>query len=73
MDRWYEVFCHKGTDAILQQARLRTVTLGRRVTVLADGQRWQGNAVDLDADGALLVRDETGAVRRVLADDVSIR
>ncbi|MGZ5393774.1 MAG: hypothetical protein ACXWD3_18620 [Mycobacterium sp.] len=27
----------------------------------------------MDTDGALLVRDETGAVRRVLAADVSIR
>ena len=67
------VFCHKGTDSILQQARRRTATLGRPVTVLADDQRWQGIALDLDTDGALLVRDETGAVRRVLADDVSIR
>lgn len=73
MDRWYAVFCHKGTDAILQQARRRTATLGRPVTVLADHQRWQGIALDLDTDGALLVRDETGAVRRVLAADVSIR
>jgi BirA family biotin operon repressor/biotin-[acetyl-CoA-carboxylase] ligase len=73
MDRWYEVFCHNGTGSILQQARRRTATLGRRVTVLADDQRWQGIALDLDTDGALLVRDQTGAVRRVLADDVSIR
>ncbi len=73
MDRWYEVFCHEGTASILQQARRRTATLGRPVTVLADDQRWQGIALDLDTDGALLVRDETGAVRRVLADDVSIR
>jgi len=73
MDRWYDVFCHQGTDAILQQARCRTATLGRPVTVLADHQRWQGVALDLDTDGALLVRDETGAVHRVLADDVSIR
>lgn len=73
MDRWYSIFCQEGTDAILQQARRRTATLGRPVTVLADHQRWQGIALDLDTDGALLVRDETGAVRRVLAADVSIR
>ena len=73
MDRWYSIFCQDGTDGILQQARRRTATLGRPVTVLADHQRWQGIALDLDADGALLVRDETGTVRRVLADDVSIR
>jgi BirA family transcriptional regulator, biotin operon repressor / biotin---[acetyl-CoA-carboxylase] ligase len=73
MDRWYAVFCHNGTDTILRQARGRTATLGRPVTVLADQQRWRGIALDLDTDGALLVRDETGAVRRVIADDVSIR
>jgi BirA family biotin operon repressor/biotin-[acetyl-CoA-carboxylase] ligase len=73
MDRWYAVFCHNGTDTILRQARGRTATLGRPVTVLADQQRWRGIALDLDTDGALLVRDETGVVRRVLAADVSIR
>jgi BirA family transcriptional regulator, biotin operon repressor / biotin---[acetyl-CoA-carboxylase] ligase len=73
MDRWYEAFCTVGADSILRQVRERTATLGRPVTVLADGQGWNGIALDLDTDGALLVRDESGAVRRVLADDVSIR
>jgi len=73
MDRWYDVFCTVGTETILRHVRQRTATLGRAVTVLADGQGWQGIALDLDADGALLVRDETGVVRRVIADDVSIR
>jgi BirA family biotin operon repressor/biotin-[acetyl-CoA-carboxylase] ligase len=73
MDRWYEVFRSGRTDAIVQEARRRTVTLGRPVTVLADDRRWQGMALDLDADGALLVQDSAGTVHRVLADDVSIR
>jgi len=73
MDRWYEVFRSGRTDAVIQEARRRMVTLGRPVTVLADDRRWQGIALDLDADGALLVQDEERAVHRVLADDVSIR
>jgi BirA family biotin operon repressor/biotin-[acetyl-CoA-carboxylase] ligase len=73
MDRWYEVFRSGRTEAIVQEARRRTATLGRPVTVLADDRRWQGIALDLDADGALLVQDEAGAKHRVLADDVSIR
>jgi biotin-(acetyl-CoA carboxylase) ligase len=43
------------------------------VTVLEGAQPWSGLALDLDATGALLVADETGTVRRILADDVSIR
>jgi BirA family biotin operon repressor/biotin-[acetyl-CoA-carboxylase] ligase len=73
MDRWYTVFRSEGTHRIVQQARRRTATLGRPVTVLADDGRWQGMALDLDTDGALLVQDEAGTVHRVLADDVSIR
>jgi BirA family biotin operon repressor/biotin-[acetyl-CoA-carboxylase] ligase len=73
MDRWYTAFRSEGTERIVQQARRRTATLGRPVSVLADDRRWQGIALDLDTDGALLVRDEAGAVQRVLADDVSIR
>jgi len=73
MDRWYTVFRAEGSDLIVQQARRRMATLGRRVTVLADDRGWQGIALDLDRDGALLVQDEAGTVHRVLADDVSIR
>jgi len=47
--------------------------LGRDVAVDSGADRWLGVALDLDEDGALLVRAEDGAVRRVLADDVSIR
>lgn len=73
LDRWYEIFREGRVEAILAAGRERSATLGHRVDVLEDGGRWQGLAVDLDADGALLVREGGGAVRRVLASDVSIR
>jgi BirA family biotin operon repressor/biotin-[acetyl-CoA-carboxylase] ligase len=73
MDRWYAVFRTEGSGAILQPARRRTATLGRPVAVVADQRQWRGIALDLDTDGALLVRDDAGNVHRVLAADVSIR
>jgi BirA family biotin operon repressor/biotin-[acetyl-CoA-carboxylase] ligase len=73
LDRWYAVFCSGGRSKILQAAREQTATLGRDVIVESGADRWQGVALDLDEDGALLVRAEDGAVRRVLAEDVSIR
>jgi BirA family transcriptional regulator, biotin operon repressor / biotin---[acetyl-CoA-carboxylase] ligase len=73
LDRWYQRFLATGPDDVVAAARRETATLGRPVTVLADGAAWNGVALDLDGDGALLVRDAGGAVRRVLADDVSIR
>jgi BirA family biotin operon repressor/biotin-[acetyl-CoA-carboxylase] ligase len=73
LDRWYQAFSAGQTDAILASGRERSATLGRPVEVLAGAERWRGVALDLDTDGALLVREEAGGVRRVLASDVSIR
>jgi BirA family biotin operon repressor/biotin-[acetyl-CoA-carboxylase] ligase len=73
LDRWYTAVCGDGMSMILNAARARTSTLGQPVTVDTGEEKWQGTALDLDDDGALLVVDGQGAVRRVLADDVSIR
>lgn len=72
-DKWYEMFSAGDRAVILSAARDRMATLGRAVTVISGPERWQATAVDLDEDGALLVRDERGAIQRVLAADVSIR
>jgi BirA family biotin operon repressor/biotin-[acetyl-CoA-carboxylase] ligase len=73
LDRWYAIFQEGGLASILAAGRERSATLGRPVEVLGDEERWQGLAVDLDVDGALLVREGGGELRRVLAGDVSIR
>ena len=73
LDRWYAAVGGDGPSMILQAARVRTVTLGKPVTVDTGDAQWHGTAVDLDEDGALLVLDGQGAVQRVIADDVSIR
>ena len=73
IDRWYGVFCQRRFDEILASGRGRSATLRHVVEVLAGEGTWQGVAMDLDSDGALLVRAEHGGVRRVIASDVSIR
>jgi BirA family biotin operon repressor/biotin-[acetyl-CoA-carboxylase] ligase len=73
LDRWYAAFQARGAAMILTSARSRMATLGQAVTVDPGPTEWQGRAVDLDEDGALLVQDGGGVVRRVLAGDVSIR
>jgi len=73
IDRWYGVFCQRRFDEILASGRGRSATLRHVVEVLSGEGTWQGVAMDLDADGALLVRAEHGGLRRVIASDVSIR
>lgn len=73
LDRWYEEFSAGRLEAILACGRERSAILGSAVDVLAGDERWSGLALDLDADGALLVRKDNGSLRRVVAGDVSIR
>ncbi len=53
--------------------RAAVAWLGERVEVVGPGKRVSGIALDVAADGALLVRLADGEIRRVTAGDVSLR
>lgn len=58
----------------LNEYAARSVTIGARVQVTSPDAVFAGVAEGIDETGALLVReDTTGAPRRVLAGDVSVR
>ncbi len=57
---------------LLDAWRARSVTLGRRVDVTSGEERLSGVAEDIDTAGALLLRLESGEVRRLLAGDVTL-
>lgn len=62
-------------EAVLDRWRSLSITLGRpvRVSSATGAPTLVGTAEDVDADGALLVRTEDGALHRVLAGEVSLR
>ncbi len=59
-------------DALMEQWRVRSITLGRHVRVVGSGTACEGVAESVDADGALVVRTKAG-LRRIVASDVSLR
>ena len=61
--------------AVLGAWRALSVTLGHRVRVTpaTGGPALVGEAADVDADGALLLRRDDGRVERLLAGEVSLR
>ena len=61
-----------GFGNILDEWRKYSITLNREVLVKGIKESYVGKAVDIDADGALLVESE-GQLKTVLAGDVSIR
>lgn len=71
LEDWLDVHAEQGFDPIREAWRERSVTLGREVSVKADGRELVGTAADIDEQGALLVRT-AGGMERVLAGDVQL-
>ncbi len=71
LERWIDRYVSSGIEAIIPAWQQRmAVGLTARATV--DGARLTGAVTGLDADGALLLRDETGKVHRVRSGDVEV-
>ena len=79
----YELLCRGGDGAgaiaVLDEAKQNSATLGRRVSVsldattdapAGDGHGLEGVASDLDADGRLLITDDSGTIHTVAVGDV---
>jgi BirA family biotin operon repressor/biotin-[acetyl-CoA-carboxylase] ligase len=69
LDEWYASFVEGGLVALRPAWLERTQSIGRRARA-ADGR--EGIAVDLDADGALLLRADGGETMRVVAGLVTM-
>ncbi|MFH1062651.1 MAG: biotin--[acetyl-CoA-carboxylase] ligase [Candidatus Omnitrophota bacterium] len=71
-----EIYYHKlekGSFAeIIDAWRDLSMTLGKRIKVEWRGQMIQGQAMDIDDMGALIVRDDFGFSHHILSGDVSV-
>ncbi len=72
LDRCYADFLAEGPEAVLKQWRRFAGFLGRRIRVVVEGKTVDGQAVDVDSNGALLVRTDTGFVEAVAAGEVLV-
>jgi BirA family biotin operon repressor/biotin-[acetyl-CoA-carboxylase] ligase len=70
LERWYSIFIHEGSAAILEAWRNRAQIKGRRVNVTSFGEALTGVAIDVDSDGALILETGDEGRRRVVAGDV---
>ncbi|MCR4403368.1 MAG: biotin--[acetyl-CoA-carboxylase] ligase [Firmicutes bacterium] len=68
----YGRFLSGGFLEILERVRVYSDTLGREIEAACSGGVVRGTAVDIDADGALVIRTSSGDLR-VVSGDVSVR
>jgi len=73
LEAWYERWQEEGFAPVAQAWREASITLGHQVRVVAAERVYAGRAVDIDGEGALLVEEEGGNLRRFHYGEISLR
>lgn len=73
MEHYYNDFTRGRFARILEEWKSLTDMIGKDVEVVSFDERFEGEAIDVDQDGALMVKLEDGSVKRVFSADASIR
>jgi len=73
MESSYRRFLDKGPQTVISAWKKYNLTLGKNVTVHTLREDFTGYAVDIDSEGALLVKDEKGILKRFHSGDVTLK
>ena len=66
----YLLLQKEGFSPIIERWRELSSTLGRRVKISYHKEYIEGEAIDVDLDGGLLIRNDTGFIEKIMAGDV---
>ena len=67
---WYDRFRQSGFPSVLERWKELSDVIGRNVSVHTFNRRHTGEVLDVDPDGALILRDREGALQKILAGDI---
>ena len=70
MEALYLLFQKEGFHPIVETWRELSSTLGRRVMVSCYKEKVEGEALDVDLDGGLLIRKDSGFIEKIYSGDI---
>jgi len=73
LDAFYEQFLKEGAIEILDKWKKYALFLGHLVSITNEAETIRGLALDVDGEGALVLKLDDGALKRVFVGDVSLR
>jgi BirA family biotin operon repressor/biotin-[acetyl-CoA-carboxylase] ligase len=72
LDYWYRLYCGRRFDEIIARFRSYENTTGKRVSVMVAGHIIEGEAIGIDDNGFLYVRDDEGKVHTSTSGELTI-
>jgi BirA family biotin operon repressor/biotin-[acetyl-CoA-carboxylase] ligase len=73
LEKWYTLFLREGGKPVLDAWREKARLKGKPVKVTSFGETLLGRAVDIDAEGRLILETEKGERKRIVAGDVEYK
>jgi len=70
LDKWYAKILKQEFKQVMTEWKQRSATLNKRVRITDPASTIEGHAIDLDEDGALLIRKDNGLIVKKSAGDV---
>jgi len=72
LEHWYTLVHREGILPIVHRWKELSITLGRHIRMSEPSGKIEGIAVDLDEDGGLLIRTDSGTVIKRMSGDVEM-
>lgn len=72
IEKNYIGFLRHGAEAVIERWRDYNITIGKRVRISAHKEHIEGMAMDIDSDGSLLLRKDSGLVQKFTSGDVTL-
>lgn len=70
IEYFYLLFKKKGAQPIIEKWRQLSFLTGERVEVACQKKKLTGVVLDIDSDGSLLIREDSGFIKRLTAGDI---
>lgn len=71
LEKYYEVYKKEGFAPFLLDWKKKSITLQKRIKIKGLVESYEGIAEDIDEDGALVLRQDSGELKKVYSGDVS--
>lgn len=70
IDKLYLLFRKRGFIPIVKRWKKFSYLQGERVKIICHREKLEGEVLDIDSDGGLLIREDSGFIKKVIAGDV---
>jgi BirA family biotin operon repressor/biotin-[acetyl-CoA-carboxylase] ligase len=71
-ETYYEMYKKTGFGPIINRWKDLSNIVGKKVEVRVIGNQFIGKALDIDGDGALILKDDQGVIHRIISGDITL-